>query len=43
VDWCGTDYFIYTIRDPGGLTATARAFVRRVAGTSGEDAKACPI
>jgi outer membrane protein OmpA-like peptidoglycan-associated protein len=43
VDWCGTDYFIYTIRDPGGLTASARAFVRRVAGTSGEDAKACPI
>lgn len=43
VDWCGTDYFVYTIRDPGGLTATARAFVRRVAGTSGEDAKACPI
>ncbi len=43
VDWCGTDFFVYTIRDPGGLTATARAFVRRVAGTSGADAKACPI
>lgn len=43
VDWCGTDFFVYTIRDPAGLTATARAFVRRVAGTSGEDAKACPI
>lgn len=43
VDWCGTDFFVYTIRDPAGLTATARAFVRRVAGTSGADAKACPI
>jgi outer membrane protein OmpA-like peptidoglycan-associated protein len=43
VDWCGTDFFVYTIRDPAGLTATARAFVRRTAGTSGEDAKACPI
>lgn len=43
VDWCGTDFFVYTIRDPGGLTATARAFVRRTVGTAGEDAKACPI
>jgi outer membrane protein OmpA-like peptidoglycan-associated protein len=43
VDWCGTDFFVYTIRDPAGLTATARAFVRRVAGTAGEDAKNCPI
>jgi outer membrane protein OmpA-like peptidoglycan-associated protein len=43
VDWCGTDFFTYTIRDPAGLTATARAFVRRVAGTAGGDAKNCPI
>jgi outer membrane protein OmpA-like peptidoglycan-associated protein len=43
VDWCGTDFFIYTIRDPAGLTATARAFVRRGPGTAGEDAKNCPI
>ena len=43
VDWCGTDFFIYTIRDPAGLTASARAFVRRVTSTSGDDAKACPI
>lgn len=43
VDWCGTDLFVYTIRDPGGLTATARVFVRRVAATAGDDAKACPI
>jgi outer membrane protein OmpA-like peptidoglycan-associated protein len=44
VDWCGTDFFTYTIRDPGGLTASARAFVRRVPPTGGSsEAKACPI
>lgn len=44
IDWCGTDLFTYTIRDPGGLTATARAFVRRVPPTgSTSQAKACPI
>lgn len=45
VDWCGTDLFVYTIRDPAGLTATARAFVRRVApaGTPANEAKTCPI
>jgi outer membrane protein OmpA-like peptidoglycan-associated protein len=43
VDWCGTDFFTYTIRDPAGLTASARAFVRRGPGTAGGDAKNCPI
>jgi outer membrane protein OmpA-like peptidoglycan-associated protein len=45
IDWCGTDFFVYTIRDPAGLTATARGFVRRAAaaGTPGSDAKNCPI
>jgi outer membrane protein OmpA-like peptidoglycan-associated protein len=44
VDWCGTDFFTYTIRDPGGLTASARAFVRRIPPNGGSSAaKACPI
>jgi hypothetical protein len=43
IDWCGTDFFSYTIRDPGGLTATARAFVRRGVPGKGSDSKVCPI
>jgi len=45
VDWCGTDFFVYTIRDPAGLTATARGFVRRAApaGAPASEPKVCPI
>lgn len=43
--WCGTDLFVYTIRNTAGLTDTAGVVVRRVAsGSAGEaDAKNCPI
>ncbi len=44
-NWCGTDQFIYTIRNTAGLTDTAGVVVRRVASASSAEstAKNCPI
>lgn len=45
--WCGTDMFVYTIRNTAGLTDTAGVVVRRVAAASTDPASAsaknCPI
>ena len=44
-NWCGTDRFIYTIRNAAGLTAFSTVTVRRVSAPAdaGADAKNCPI
>jgi outer membrane protein OmpA-like peptidoglycan-associated protein len=42
--WCGSDTFLYTITDPGGLTASARVRVFRTSNEAPEQqAKNCPI
>ncbi|MCG6116812.1 MAG: Ig-like domain-containing protein [Aquimonas sp.] len=44
-NWCGTDRFVYTIRNAAGLTASSTVLVRRVsaAGAGSAEAKSCPI